>query len=155
VNVKRYDVEYSTDAQNFKTVGSVTAVSGSGAITYNYLHAIRNEMTGYYRIKSVDMDESVAYSNIEEVKADRLVVKISAYPNPTSGFFKVQVPTNIGSTFTLDIYDAAGKLLLAKKYSMPNGVSDVPVDVTRMPAGYYQVVCEDDKSKYVTRVFKR
>jgi hypothetical protein len=155
VNVSKYEVEYSTDAQNFKTVASIKATPNSGLITYNYLHAIRNDVNGYYRIKSVDLDGDVMYSNIQDVKAQKLVVKISAYPNPTSGFFRVQIPTALSSSFALKVYDAAGKLLFDKKYSLQNGATDIPVDMTRMPGGYYEVVCEDKENKYTTRVLKR
>jgi hypothetical protein len=154
-NVDRYEVEYSTNATNFKTIAVVSPASGSGMLTYTYLHAIRNEVKGYYRIKTVDLDGALTYSNIEEVKAESMIVKLSVYPNPTTGFFKIQVPSTIQSSFRMNIYDAAGRLVFEKRFELQYGIQDLPVDISRMPAGNYQLVCEDDNTKFVTRILKR
>ena len=155
VNVDRYEVEYSTNASNFKTIGIVNAISGAGQITYTYLHAIRNDVKGYYRIKTVDMDGQLTYSNIEEVKAESMIVKLTASPNPTTGFFKITVPSTMQSAFRMHIYDAAGRLVFEKRFNIQTGTRELPMNITRMPAGTYQVVCEDENYKFVTRVIKR
>jgi len=154
INVSRYEVEYSTNATNFKVLASIPATTGTGDITYTYLHAIRNDVNGYYRIKSIDLDGEISYSHIEDVKAEKLVTKLNAYPNPTTGIFKIQVPTSIGSTFNMSIYDASGRLVFTNKYQKLFAV-DIPVNITRMAAGNYQVVCEDEQTKYTIRILKR
>ena len=154
INVSRYEVEYSINATNFKVLASIPATPGTGNISYTYLHAIRNDVNGYYRIKSIDLDGEISYSHIEDVKAEKLVTKLNAYPNPTTGIFKIQVPTSIGSTFNLSIYDASGRLVFTNKYQKLFAL-DIPVNITRMAAGNYQVVCEDEQTKYTTRILKR
>ncbi len=154
-NVERYEVEYSTNATNFKTIASIPAASGSGMLTYNFLHAIRNEVKGYYRIKTIDFDGGLTYSNIEEVKAESMIVKLSVAPNPTTGFFRILVPANIQSSFKMNIYDAGGRLVFEKKFNLQSGTREIPMDITRMAAGNYQLVCEDDNNKFVTRILKR
>jgi hypothetical protein len=74
---------------------------------------------------------------------------------PTTGFFRVQIPTSISSSFNMNIYDVAGRLVFAKKYQKLFGVMDIPVDLSRMPAATSQLVCEDEESKYTTRILKR
>ena len=155
VNVDRYEVEYSTNVTNFKTIGIVNAVPGAGQINYTYLHAIRNEVKGYYRIKTVDMDGEITYSSIEEVKAESMIVKLTATPNPTTGLFKIAVPSTIQSAFRMHIYDVSGRLVFERKFNIQSTTREIQMDITRMPAGSYQLVCEDENYKFVTRIIKR
>ncbi len=156
-NVSHYEIEYSTDATNFATVGSVAARTGSTRLTYNFLHKISNSKNGYYRIKVVDKDGEVTYSAIEEVKAQNqnLVAKLVTYPNPTSGIFKVKIPASVKGTFYLKIYDEAGKMVMSKAMQLPQGVTETELNLTRFATGNYQLVCTDDQSRFVTSILKR
>jgi len=155
VNVNRYEVEYSTNVTNFKTIGIVNAVPGAGQISYTYLHPIRNDVKGYYRIKTVDMDGELTYSSIEEVKPESMIVKLTATPNPTTGLFKISVPSTIQSAFRMHIYDVSGRLVFERKFNIQSTTRELQMDITRMPAGSYQLVCEDENYKFVTRIIKR
>src|SRR2546423_10650930 len=111
-NVDHYEVEYSTDGTNFRTIGSIPAQTGSASLTYGFLHRITNSVKGYYRIRVVDLDGEIMYSTVEEVKAQSLVVKLSAYPSPTTGLFKIKIPTSMKGSFNLELYDEAGRLVV-------------------------------------------
>jgi hypothetical protein len=153
-NVSHYEVEYSTDGVNFSSVGSLPARSGSVHLTYSYLHKITNSKTGYYRIKVVDLDGGVMYSAIEVVKPQQLIATLSTYPNPTVGQMKVKIPTSIHGTYYLKLYDEAGKLVLSKAMQAPQGVTEVDLNINACATGTYQLVCQDDKSRFVTRIVK-
>ena len=154
-NVSHYEVEYSTDATNFATVGSVPARTGSTRLTYNFLHKIGNNKNGYYRIKVVDKDGEVTYSAIEQVKAQQMVVKVTVSPNPTPGIFKLTIPSSARSTANLRIYDQSGRLLQSKKMELQSGINETSFDLSRMSAGNYQVICESNAGRYVNTVIKK
>jgi hypothetical protein len=153
-NVNHYEVEYSNDGVNYSSVASVQAKPGTH-ITYSYLHKITNNKVGYYRIKEVDMDGNIMYSAVEMVKAQQLIATMSAYPNPTIGMMKVTIPTTIQGKYNLKIYDASGKLVLAKAMQAQQGVTQTDLNISGFAAGNYQLVCQDDQSRYVTRIVKR
>ncbi len=153
MNVGRYEVEYSTDAVHFKRVTILPSKSGTGLINYSYLHEIKNLVTGYYRIKSVDLDESYKYSSVEEVRADKQLLTLSLYPNPTTGLFKIKLPDVVTGIMNIKIYNDQGKLLMMQPVKQQGG--EWPVDISRLAAGSYQVICEDQKLRYVSTVLKR
>jgi hypothetical protein len=154
-NVSKYEIQYSTDGLNFSTVGSLPARSGNGDITYTFIHGIQNDVNGFYRIRITDLDGAISYSNIQEVKAKKLVVQIWAYPNPTTGVFKVKIPGGLAGALTLKVYNETGKLVYLQPMPMPVGSIEHTVNLSHLPAGNYQVVCEDNASSYVTRILKR
>ncbi len=154
-NVSHYEIEYSTDATNFATVGSVAARTGGARITYNFLHKVSNTKNGYYRVKVVDLDGEITYSAIEEVKAQQMVVKMIASPNPTPGMFKLTIPSSARVTASLRIYDQAGRLVESKKIELQSGINETSFDLSRMSAGNYQVMCESNAGRYVSTVIKK
>jgi hypothetical protein len=153
-NVDHYEVEYSNDGVNYRSVASLQARAGTH-ITYSYLHRITNTKIGYYRIKEVDMDGNVMYSAVEVIKPQQLIASMTAYPNPTVGNMKVIIPTSIQGTYYLKIYDESGKLVLSKAMQAQQGVTEANLNVAHFAAGTYQLVCQDDQSRFVTRIVKR
>jgi type IX secretion system substrate protein len=151
-SVSRYEVEYSTDGITFTKIGSVPAKSGT-ANTYDYLHSILNEVDAFYRIKTVDVDGQFTYSAVKVIKAEKKVYQLTAYPNPTTGYFRVKIPAGYTGMQSIQIYDNIGKLLYLKK--VDQGVTELPVDISRFPKGTYQVVVEGTSTRWSTRIIKR
>jgi photosystem II stability/assembly factor-like uncharacterized protein len=153
-NTDRYEVEYSNDAATFRKVATVTATGASGDITYHYLHPITNDMDGFYRIKIIDADGSYEYSTVQAVKARKLITKLTATPNSTTGLFKLKIPSDNKGALNMQVYDGAGKLVMLKRLDLNPGAQEVPVNISHLAAGTYQLVCEGYQVKYTTRIIK-
>ncbi|MGB8195280.1 MAG: T9SS type A sorting domain-containing protein [Chitinophagaceae bacterium] len=153
--VDRYEVEYSNDAANFRKVNTVTAIRGGGDNSYNYLHPITNDMDGFYRIKIINTDGTYEYSIVQTVKAKKLITKLTATPNPTTGMFKLKIPSDNKGPLNMQVYDAAGKLIVIKRLELRPGAQEVPVNISHLAAGTYQLVCEGYQVKYTTRIIKK
>jgi hypothetical protein len=154
VNVARYEVEYSTDAFDYKKVATLPPQPGSANLSYSYLHTIQNLVDGYYRIKIIDLDGVISYSSIATVKAKQVVTKFTAYPNPTTGLFKLGIPQGANGLYNLQVFNNAGQLVVQKKMPL-TGTREVTVDISAFAAGTYQVMLANDKDKWTTRVLKR
>ncbi|HEY4150946.1 MAG TPA: T9SS type A sorting domain-containing protein [Chitinophagaceae bacterium] len=153
-SVDHYEVEYSTDGLNFNKIASVPPTIGGSDITYTYLHAIRNAVNGYYRIKMVAVDNSFQYSDIREVAAVASAAGFNVYPNPATGPVSVSIPAGSGSA-ALKLYDAAGKLVLVKQVQLQAAVTTVSMDISRFPSGIYRLICEANKQRWSVSVLKR
>ena len=153
-NVSHYEVEYSTDGVNFSSVASLQPKNGTTSLTYNFTHKITNSLKGYYRIKVVDLDGQITYSQIEEVKPVNGLVQISAYPNPTTGKFRIRIPSQLNGTVELSIYDDMGRLVISDRVQI-SGITEVPMDISRLASGNYQIICENRSVQYVTRIVKK
>lgn len=78
INFKQYEVEYSTNAINFKQVAVVLANHNT---QYSLVFKEKNATQNYFRLKLVDADGKFVYSSILLVqKAAVPVIKI--FPNP-------------------------------------------------------------------------
>jgi hypothetical protein len=155
VHMDHYSVEYSTDGVHFNTVASIPVVSGSGEIVYTWLHRIRNEVNGYYRIKMVDLDNTFTYSQVREVRAVSASTNFTVYPNPTSGVFTISIPAGAGGTAALRLFDAGGRLVLSRQAVLPTAATVLPMDISRLPAGIYRLVCETPKTRWSASILKR
>ncbi len=155
VSMDHYEVEYSTDGVHFNKVGSVPAVSGTSDIVYTWLHAIRNTVNGYYRIKMVDADNSFLYSPVREVMASPAAGNFTVYPNPTTGPLTVSIPATGAGSAVLKLYDAGGRLVLVKQVVLPATATQASLDINKLPSGVYRLVCEADRQRWSVSILKR
>jgi len=110
---KGYFIEYSTDAENWKTVGFVESNGHElGQGKYSYTSNIGSAGKQYYRIRQVGLDDQVSYSEVKfiEINMNSLV---SIGPNPTKGSFQVNNTMNLFQK--IFVHDVAGKMLLESK----------------------------------------
>ncbi len=154
-DVTSYEPQYSTDGIHFNTIAAVTATNSNSEQSYSYLHAIQNVVDGFYRIKIINQDGSADYSMIKAIKAGKLLTKLLAYPNPTTGAFVLRLPLGSKGAVVLKIYDNTGKLVMQKQIDIPVGARDLPINISTMAAGYYQVVSENGTIKSTTSVLKK
>jgi len=63
---------------------------------------------------------------------------VSIFPNPSTGFFSMNMNIPGVSTADMVIYNAIGEAVLEKKISVPNG-GNVDVDLSNSPEGMYVV----------------
>lgn len=59
---------------------------------------------------------------------------LAAYPNPTSGNFEIEIPTQ-DKEVTIELYNFGGQLVSAKNYSIENG--KVQLSLENQPSGIY------------------
>jgi hypothetical protein len=154
VNVKQYEVEYSTDGLKFNRLAIIPAGSGAGDITYKYLHTDGKNNDAFYRIRVIDNDGAYKYSGVELVKAQRLLTKITTYPNPTTGIFSIRLNAPINGTFDIKVYNSMGSLMIQEKQTVRQGNNNLPMNISRLAAGNYQVVCEGQNKKWATTILK-
>lgn len=107
-----FDVQYSRDGLNFKSIAFVNsqAINGnsSGLLNYSYRFNITNEPAGsvYYRLKQVDLDGRFSYS---ETVAAKITVSssITVYPNPTAQVLYLKLGG--GTSYKFIIQDMMGR----------------------------------------------
>jgi hypothetical protein len=125
-------VERSQDGMDFQDIGRV---QGNGGSMVREDYGLRDPApilgVGYYRLKQVDVNGAITYSNVVAVTLgsdDRLNV----FPNPAHGLVRiVGMPTEVGSP--LELFDACG----AKVPIFPIGSDMGVLDVSTLPKGVY------------------
>ena len=77
-------------------------------------------------------DGSIVTNTIELNKKE-----IKVYPNPTSEFANIVLPSN-QSAYTLEIYDVIGNMIFSEKIT--EGQNNYRINLTDFRSGIYQIV---------------
>jgi hypothetical protein len=117
--VSHYEVQHSVNAKTFRTVSIVPA---NGSDRYSSLDRTASSGKNYYRLKSVDLDGTFAYSHtigVDFVGENFLKV----FPNPVSGRLSIETE-NIGDLNKVEILDNRGVIVKSLRANeMQGGMS--------------------------------
>lgn len=133
VNAKNFLVERSSNGTGWEQVGSlvVSAISNQ----YQYTDATNNDVN-YYRLKIVDLDGKIAYSDILVVRLKGLLANVSLAPNPTTNNVNISIGHNVSQqSFIINVFNHGGQLVARRTIS--SGTSVLSFDVSNYKAGIY------------------
>jgi hypothetical protein len=143
-NNKGFEVERSTNGQNFSRIGYVAskAIDGNSNVALQYSFEDTKPVTGinYYRLKQVDKDGKFAFSKI-------IVLTTSAgseltfghlYPNPvTSSVVRMVVLAPKAELVTFRIVDMSGRSVHSRNIQLVEGINNLEWDVRSLTGGAY------------------
>ncbi len=130
VNVKQFEVEYSTDGIIFTTAGIIPAKNEARS-AYSFRHTIQNNLL-YYRLKMVHGNGKIDYSGILALKNKSIKKEQFIYSYPgNSRLVWLNIPANQKATFQL--FSLNGQNLLNVKNYLNNAI----IDLQKVPAGLY------------------
>ncbi|MDQ2753769.1 MAG: T9SS type A sorting domain-containing protein, partial [Bacteroidota bacterium] len=131
VNLSRFAIQRSLDANTFTSIGSVPAV---GNKNYTYTDTGITQLTVktiYYRLLMIDRDGKKAYSKIADIDLSQQVLPISVFPNPVKQLLYVKGKDIKGVT----ILNLEGKAVINQATSSDLSV----VNIANLPKGIYIV----------------
>ena len=143
INNHGFEIERSEDATEFYTVAFIQG-AGTSTESREYVYTDNVEYEGgeifYYRLKQVDLDGRVEYSDIVEVEFDipRDFVLHQNYPNPfnPSTTIKYAVPNT--SQVSIKVYDMTGQEVASLVNEMKEaGTYEIKFDARNLASGIY------------------
>ena len=144
-NFSHYDIESSFDGRAFS---SIHGIVGSGTTyqskSYQYVDKLAASKN-YYRLRMVDLDGSVAYSETIFVETECETNGVLLYPNPIGKYDGVVHLDFYAKRDkeTIQIFDIAGRII--KSYSLEvskRELNKVALDVSDFPSGMYTLSIE-------------
>jgi Leucine-rich repeat (LRR) protein len=102
---------------------------------------VETKKGGLLQIKTVKACEGIYAKDIA-----RLDGAISAYPNPTSGSFEIELPTT-KKEVVITLYTLQGQMISTKTYTVENGKAQLSLE--NQPAGVYVAKIELDTQDYL------
>ena len=142
VNSAFFNIEKSTDAVNWNTIGSITAKGNAIKNEYNFIDGNLSNIKTYYRLKIVDQDGKYVYSQIImlELNGKLLFVLQQNYPNPVKNITTLRYQLDKTSTVVLEVYSIDGKQVARMQNGMQEaGIYNMQFDVLQhqMSSGKY------------------
>ena len=139
-----YDIQRSTDGQNFTTVNTITAQGDASGADYSYTDNLDNSISGnvYYRLQIHDQAK-LSFSSIQEVNVAAVSSSVAAagtglrvYPNPATSYINLQTGQEPGD-WQVDIIAASGAVV-QRTQAMASSTIYVPFN-SKLAAGTYFV----------------
>jgi hypothetical protein len=104
----------------------------------------------YYRLKMIDLDNSVEYSGIiflEQEFSEGVVI----YPNPANDILNLRFETQSASTVFLKVFNMLGQLVLESNIDGKSGINAFPISLDGLSSGEY---CLQVNSSVLSKTFK-
>lgn len=149
-NSKIFEIDRSTNGRTWTTIGTVTA-AGNSSIPLSYSYTDQNvsgSTTFYYRVKEVDLDGHLIYTNIKSIKLDYnspdikivYVSKNNLYVN-----FSQQVKGNV----LMRLVSSSGQLIFHQ--TITNPIGQVNITARNHSAGFYILSISDGKGLSISK----
>lgn len=136
-NLSKYIVEKSADGRQFTDAGSVPA---SNINHYEWLDRQPYSGRNYYRIKAINIDRSVQYSNIVSVNTGKKEAAISIYPTIVSnGQFNLRLENANQGTYRISVINMSGQQVFAQTMAHTGGSSVQTINLPAMLSGVYRL----------------
>lgn len=127
VNTAKFIVERSTDNRTFTEAGErAGAGSYAGTINYTLDDNVSNISAAviYYRIKELDLDGRVSYSNVVAVRLTG-VKDVHVWPTPFTDRINIALLSDANQTVNAQLIDAGGRVVRAASYKLVKGSNQI------------------------------
>lgn len=131
-NQKEFIIERSDDGLTFEKIGSVEAQGGADELEYTFLDVSASQGRSYYRLKSVNIDETFDYSSVAianmSLKNDFTVISLS--PPSSNGKLEMVINSKKVNEIQYEIRDLENKVYYTSKQALNNGINVLTINIS-------------------------
>ncbi len=139
-NVEEYNIERSADDNNFVRSTDIKA-NNSEINNYHWVDAYPAEGNNYYRIRSIELDGKISYSDVMKVYIEKQNPGIKIYPNPATGNnLNLQIINQRSGIYEVRLMNSFGQIFMTKTIQYPGGSTTEKIKPAQnIPKGIYQL----------------
>jgi trimeric autotransporter adhesin len=143
INTGGFELERSTDGNNFKQIAFVKA-AGNSSTSLDYTHTDKEAIDQqsnvlYYRLKIMNTNGTFKYSNIVTIYLPATKAIITIAPNPVVNDVKGNILSPISVNATLRIFDNTGRLILQTTTFIKKGKNNFSQNINQLAKGSYYI----------------
>ena len=151
VNNKGFELQRSATGDRYLPLSFVEtkAINGNSSAVLSYQATDTKPYSGntYYRLKQVDKNGKISYSNIVSIKGDKVnnLVISDVYPNPASNILNMVVASPNDEMVSVVVTDITGKILQKQATQINSGNNSLKLNVSHLASGSYllKLVCSN------------
>lgn len=152
VNFAGYELQRSENGRDFTSIANITA---TGSRQYSYTDNDLKQPFYFYRLKSIDLDGTYAYSAVVKLNGPVKNISIAATPNPFGNVMKLNIASPQKEAATLILTDLSGKTILQKNVNLLEGINNIEIDqLHTLASGTYILNLVSAQNKTSIRVMK-
>ncbi|MET0945354.1 MAG: T9SS type A sorting domain-containing protein, partial [Flavobacterium sp.] len=145
ITSKKVDIEITEGTAPF-----TVSIDGTEQFqTNNSIFSIELKEGGLIEVATAKACEGIYSKKVQT--ADILGTILSAHPNPTTGIFEIEVPTNKNEV-VIELYNFGGQLISSKNYVIENGTAKLTLE--NQPSGIYAAKIYLEKPEYIKIIKK-
>lgn len=158
-NLGYFQLEASKDGRTFEGFNQLKPASPNASSKQVYKYKIPAELQGYYfRLKTVDLDQSFQYSPILYTEAPcKKVLTAILYPNPniTSDITVEINNSETDASIELQLLNNLGQIIRRQNVSLSEGINKATIETADLSAGIYFIQITGVKEFYAPLRFVR
>jgi hypothetical protein len=141
LNNRGFEIERSEDKINFTSIGFIEGVgTTTDPVEYSFIDNAPLNGTNYYRLKQIDYNGQIEYSNIIEVDFGIPVSFIVSdnYPNPFNPVTNIRIDLPVESNVTIKFYNSVGEVVKTiNSNGLTSGSTVFQIDGSNLASGIY------------------
>lgn len=152
-DVSHFDLERSSDARTFESLGRTLARNAGSRQTYTRLDAQPLPGIGYYRLRMVDLDGSARFSRVLSLSHDDATPYVRLFPNPVADDqLTLEYTTGRDAQpVTIRLLSPNGYEVLRQNATFQRGTTAYRLSVAPLPGGTYLLDVTDGKGTQLFR----
>lgn len=136
-----FDIERSNDGSKFLRIGSFNASQSRCAQPFDFADNSPKPGINYYRLKMTEADGRVYYSIIIGVMNKEVGFEIiNMMPSIVTTNSILNVTTAQDTQLEITVMDMTGKVLIRQSRSIVSGSNTIPLSLSQLAAGTYQLI---------------
>jgi Secretion system C-terminal sorting domain len=147
-NTSYFVVERKYGSTDFTATGNQVKAAGNSDSKSDYQmpdnigNLMQNEVI-YYRIKLVDLDGKVTYSNTVIIRLSKKP-GVTIWPNPFQSSLTISITTEKETIVDIRLIDVNGKLIRNFNQKVAKGISQIAIqELGQLPGGVYLIEITD------------
>lgn len=154
----QFQVLRSADGNHFSEAGTVFITSKAGAESYTFADSRDLDAVTYYKLKIINKDRSVSYSNVIALKSAtaKTASGITILQNPVASVLTFTYSATTATQGQVAIYNTLGVKVYSSRITSQKGSNSVSLTLEgHLAAGTYILEVVNGTDRAVTRMIKR
>lgn len=155
-NCKWFVIERSNQSGSFDSISVVAGLNNDHQTSYNFEDQHMMSGNNYYRLRQVDRDGVVKYSQVINLYNNSGSTKMAVYPNPASAVVNYSISSPTADQVTVQVYNMAGVVMMTRQQQLTAGANQQSLAISTLKTGNYflKIVNREGTSQYVQSFVK-
>ena len=154
INSSKFIVERSVNGTSWTAIATINSSGNSGIPKqYRYDDINVSAKTVFYRLKFVDIDGAVTYSNIKRLSLSTSTVSLSFYPNPVKDVLYIESTAPFSNDLSVKVNDLSGRVQTVQ--FVKADINKLKVNIAALAAGVYFLQIDNGGNKSIQKIIKQ
>jgi SprB repeat len=119
--IKKYVIERKSSANSFRTIGVIYTDGAEQGRNFGFRDSLPASEVNYYRLKIMQYNNAVTYSNVVTVSRSQEIKMANIYPNPVHDVLNMELQQQPGHQYKVQLLNLVNQVLKETSFNGRNG----------------------------------